>query len=486
MEAIIAVVNKKGENASDTAVAMLEMLAHRNAISFGIASPATVEIERSIRTLRGKDLDSPIIIGHVFSQALPQEKPQPMKLENATLVFNGRIYANMSGISDAEVVAKNLSQKESVENLVKRLEGSFAFVVAESERIVASRDIIGNYPLYYGENKDFVALASERKALWKIGIEATDSFPPRHIGFVDKKGLKLQPVKTLVYSKSRQMSMENAAKKLQKLLQQSTKERVSGLKEVGVAFSGGLDSSINAFLAKNSGIDVHLIYVSLENQPETKYAKEAAEELKLPIHVYLYREKDVTKVLPKILWLIEESDPVKTSIGVPFYWIAERVAEMNLKVLLAGQGADELFGGYKRYVSEYLRYGNEVVRQTIFNDILQLYETNLERDSKICNFHNVELRLPFATYSMAKFATRLPIKLLMERKENGLRKLVLRQVAKNLGLPRFIAEKPKKAIQYTTGVNKVLRRLATEEELTVREYLQKMCRKVFEELSCCG
>ncbi|NWG10135.1 asparagine synthetase B [Candidatus Bathyarchaeota archaeon] len=482
MGAIIAVVNKKGENAIDAAVAMLKTLGYRNVKSFGIASSTTVKIEKTIRKLRNKDLDSPITVGHVFSQALPQDKPQPMKLENAMLVFNGRIYANTSGISDTEGVAKHLSQKESVENFARKIEGGFAFVVAETEKIVASRDALGNYPLYYGENKGFAALASERKALWKIGIETTDSFPPGHVAIVDRKGFKFQPVKTLAYSKSKQISMEYAAKKLQKLLQQSIKERVSGFKEVGIAFSGGLDSSIIAFLAKNSGVDVHLICVSLENQPETKYAQEAAEELKLPIHVHIYREKDVAAVLPKIVWLIEEPNPVKTSIGIPFYWTAEKVAEMNLKVLLAGQGADELFGGYKRYVSEYMPYGSERVRRTIFNDILQMHETNLERDFKICDFHNVELRLPFATYSIAKFATELPIELTMERKENGLRKLVLRQVAKNLGLPRFIVEKPKKAIQYTTGVNEVLRRLATEKGLTVKEYLQKMCRTIFKEL----
>jgi asparagine synthase (glutamine-hydrolysing) len=81
--------------------------------------------------------------------------------------------------------------------------------------------------------------------------------------------------------------------------------------------------------------------------------------------------------------------------------------------------------------------------------------------------------LPFATYPISKFATELPIELKLERKENGLRKLVLRQVAKNLGLPQFIVEKPKKAIQYSTGVNRILKRLAAQQGLTAKEYVEK-------------
>lgn len=481
MGAIIAVIGKKGKNATETAVAMLKILEHKGIEAFGIASPKHVEIEKSIEALQSQNISSSVVIGQAFSRVFESDKLQPMQLENATLVFEGRIYPTESKISDAENFAQKLREKEAIENLFAS-EGHFAFAIAEPEKIVAGRDAMGIHPLYYGENFEFAALASERKALWRIGIKDVNSFPPGRVALVDIKGFQFKPVRTLTYSGAKSTTMQVAAKQLQKLLRRSVDGRVSGLREIAVAFSGGLDSGLIAFLAKNSGADVHLVHVGLRDQLETDYAKKVAEELKLPIHVQLYNEEDVEKTLLRVLWLIEESDPVKASIGIPFYWAAEKTAEMGFKVMLAGQGADELFGGYKRYADDYLRYGDEKVHEILFSDVVRMYETNFERDFKICNFHNLELLLPFATYQIAKFAINLPVELKIKLPDDGLRKLVLRRAAENLGLPQFIAERPKKAIQYATGISKVLKKLARKNQLPMNEYMQQIFHKALKEM----
>ena len=480
MSAIIAVLNKKNQNATATTLKMLKALKPKNAENFGIASSSTIKIGKDINDLRTQEINSHIAIGHIFSKIISLDKPQPIRLENATLVFDGRTYPPPEKLSAAEAVAKKLKKnhEETTETLVKETEGDFAFAIAEPEKLIGGRDSMGVRPLYYGENENFAAIASARKALWKIQIEKTNSFPPGHVAVIDKEGFKFKPVKTLVYSEPRRMTMQAAATELQTLLEHSVRERVLDLKEVAVAFSGGLDSSVIAFLAKKSNANVHLIHVSLENQAETENVKKTAEELKLPVNIYLFKEDNVEKTVPRVIRLIEESDPTKTSIGIPLCWTAEKAADMNFKVVLAGQGADELFGGYKRYVDNYLMHGNEKTRKTIFNDIIKLHETNLERDFKILNFHNVELRLPFVTYKIAEFGADLPIELKIEPKQNTLRKLVLRKAAENLGLPQTIVEKPKKAIQYATGTSHALKKIARKQKTTVKDYLNLIFQQI--------
>lgn len=248
---------------------------------------------------------------------------------------------------------------------------------------------------------------------------------------------------------------------------------------MAVAFSGGLDSSIIASLTKNLPVDVLLIHVSMENQPETQYALRVAEELRMPICFHTYTEKDVKRDLIPVLQAIEEPDPIQLAIGIPVFWAAEKAAERGCKVMLAGQGADEFFGGYRRYVDEYLHFGKKKVQDTIFKDISGVYASNLERDWKICNFHNVELRLPFAKHDIARFALGLPLELKIEPSETTLRKLVLRKVAKDIGLPEFVVNKPKKAMQYTTGVNAALRKLAKQNGLPVKEFVKESFEKIW-------
>lgn len=476
MGALVAVMDKRGKDATETAISMLKTLATKKVDTFGIASSSIVRIERTIEALQNQKMDSCVIIGYACSKILSADKSQPVELENAELVFEGRIYSTNKKFSDAELVAQRLqhNHEEQVEKLIKKTEGDYSFVIADPLKLTAGRDPIGIRPLHYGENTNVMALASERKALWKIGIEKVHSFPPGHIAFVDKNGFKLKPVRTLTYSKPRRLTMQVAAKELKAILQHSIEARVSGLKEIAVAFSGGLDSSIIAFFAKESRAEVHLIHASLENQPETEHAKEAAEQLKLPIQIQLFKEEAAEKIVPKVVELVEEPDPIKISIGIPLYWTAEKAAEMGFKVMLAGQGADELFGGYRRYIEYYLVHGDEKTRRMIFDEVSRLYETNLERDFKICNVHNVELRLPFAAFEMARFSVELPVRLKIEPRYNSLRKLVLRQAAEDAGLAESIVKRPKKAIQYATGINKVLKRIAKKNGLTVKEYIHRI------------
>jgi asparagine synthase (glutamine-hydrolysing) len=475
MGVMVAVLQKKGEDAAETALTMLTTVKTLNVEAYGIGGGSTTEIKRALDQFHNRKIESSVAVGYAFFKILKRDRPQPLNLKGVTVVFDGRIFPADELRCDAEVFALRLdrNREESAKRFIKQTDGDFALAVAEPERLIVGRDCLGVRPLYYGENALLAAVASERKALWKIGIEQAESFPPGHVALVGERGFKFSLARTLTRSKTRNVTMEAASRKLRSLLERAVRERVDGLKEVAVAFSGGLDSSILAFLAKKSGVEVELVHVSMKSQSETEHAKDMADELKLPIHSALFTEEDVLEALPTVLYLIEEPDPIKASVGIPFYWAAEKTAKMRIKVMFAGQGADELFAGYRRYVDDYLQSGREKAEETVFRDVVSMHKNNLERDMKICNFHDVEMRLPFAAYQVGRFALDLPIELKIQPKEGAPRKLILRNLARNLGLPQAIVDRPKKAVQYSTGVSKSLRKIARQKHRALKEYLRE-------------
>ena len=398
-----------------------------------------------------------------------------LQLDDAALVFGGKIYSPIPKSAVMEEVAKEPAHCEALlQTLIQNADGDYSFLIVKDGWLAAGRDPIGVQPLYYGENKSIASVATTRKALWLLGIEDPISFPPGNIGFVNREGFQFRPIKTLTYNEPTSITLDEAAKQLQALIEKSIQRRTNGVKEIAVAFSGGLDSSLVAYIASKLGLKVQLLHVSMENQPETEEAIEASEQLNLPLQVDLFKDSDVENTLPQVIALIEEADPIKASVGLPFYWVAEKAAEARFHVMLAGQGADELFGGYQRYVKEYCKDGSEKVRKTMFNDVVNIHESNLERDLKITSSLDVELRLPFASFELVEFALSLPLECKMEQKVETLRKLVLRKVALNVGMPALMVDRPKKAVQYSTGINDAIKRVAKNQGKTVNEYITEL------------
>ncbi|MCJ7613377.1 asparagine synthetase B [Candidatus Bathyarchaeota archaeon] len=483
MGALVAAVDKKGQNVVPSVVSMLNELRHRGKDGHGVATADSVTIAKTIEELSIDSAGSGVVLGHNLSRTLPRDHPQPIQGDGFTFVFEGRLFPspNLQELPEPEQLAITLSSSpmRNASHILESMEGSYVFAVAESDRIVAGRDVFGAVPLYYGENGSVCALASERKALWKLGLDDVKSFPPGHLAVVDAHGFSFSPVKALHMPPIKRVSLETAAQALHLLLLGSTRKRVSDLDEVAVAFSGGVDSSVVAALAKDAGLEVQLVAVGLEDQPEVMFAQEAAEALELPLHFQTYTVDELEATLAKALWLTEESGLVGACVAVPFYWTAEAASKLGYPVLLAGQGADELFGGYKRYLTEYARSGDEAVREIMFRDVVNAYSDNFQRDNQVCAYHGVELRLPFIDCDVVDFALRLPLRLKLNSAEDLLRKRVLRRVARNLDIPDFIADKPKKAIQYTTGVTKAIKRKAKTEGLTLREYITEIYNKTY-------
>jgi asparagine synthase (glutamine-hydrolysing) len=481
--ALVAAVNRKVENVVPTVVAMLQELQHRGSDSHGIATPNATYTASSIQELPFKDLNSAVALGHNLSAILPRDQPQPIQGDGFTIVFEGRTYPspNLPNLPEVKEIAEKLGGnplQRAVEILEKQ-DGSYVFVIAEGNKVIVGRDIFGATPLYYSQNKTLCAVASERKALWKLGLEDPKSFPPGQLATIDSRGFSFLPIKKLHVPPKEKINLDTAARALETLLLESTRKRVSDLDSVAVAFSGGVDSSVVAVLAQHVGLEVQLVSVGLENQPEVMFTQQAAEALELPIHIQTYTTTELEKNLQEVLWLTEERHTVNTCIAVPFFWLAETASKLGYPVLLAGQGADELFGGYQRYLTEYAKLGAEAVEKTMFYDIENAYAANFQRDNQVCAHHGIELRLPFIDPHVVDFAMRLPLRHKINSTEDKLRKRILRRTAQNLDIPSFLADKPKKAVQYTTGVTKALQRLAKNDGLTLRRYIERAFHNVY-------
>ena len=482
MGALVAAVNKKGENAVPTVVSMLHALAHRGMDSHGIATSSLTTTVSALEELDKTDINSSIALGHNLSRIMPRDKPQPVQGNGFAAIFEGRLFPsqNLPNWSEVQEFVEKLGSSPlgNASSVIEKMSGSYVFAVIESDKVIAGRDIFGATPLYYGENGSLCAVASERKALWKIGLKDIRSFPPGQQAIINERGFAFHAVKELSAPPKEKMDMETAARALHLLLLEATRKHVSDLDCVAVAFSGGVDSSVVAVLVETIGLDVKLISVGLENQPDVIFAEEAAEALGLPFHLQTYTVNELKETLVKVLWLIEEPHVINTCIAIPFFWLAETATKLGYPVLLAGQGADELFGGYKRYLTEYEMLGADAVEQKMFHDIINAYSANFQRDNQVCSYHGIELRLPFVDRYVVDFSLRLPLRLKIGSVNDGLRKRILRRVAHNMGIPSFLGNKPKKAVQYTTGVTKALQRLAKDNGLTLREYVKKTFEKI--------
>jgi asparagine synthase (glutamine-hydrolysing) len=397
-----------------------------------------------------------------------------VKVKNGAIVLSGSIHRVDSRFSEEERVSVREAKV-----LVEEGEGGFAFVIAEVDRAIVGRAAAGVYPLYFGEASGAFAVASKRKALWRIGVKDVASFPPGAVAILDDSGVHLSPVRRLHQTETEDVDLKVSTARLRCLLEHSVRERVTKLKEVAVAFSGGLDSSIIALLVKNLGVMPYLIHVSLPDRAETKHAEKAAEALGLPLHIHLFSERVVQKTFSEVVKLIEGGSPIDISVGIPVFLTARKATEEGLRIMLMGQGADELFGGYWKYLDVYKKHGREYAQKMMFKDVTRMHDTGFADNYKICLFHDVELRLPFASFDIAKFAISLPLHLKIASARNTLRKKILRKVGEEIDLPPFIVRKPKKAIQYTTGVNNVIRKMARKGRCSVKEYTLKAFQKFF-------
>ncbi len=229
-----------------------------------------------------------------------------------------------------------------------------------------------------------------------------------------------------------------------------------------VALSGGVDSALVARLAGRE-----CVVVGLAGSHDILHARQVAEEFGLTLHEHIIDPTAIEEALAAVLAVIPKRDPVNASIATTLYFVCQWAGSHGQRRILAGQGADELFGGYSRYLET----------DTLASDMEKDFQglaLQLCRDQAVAGLHDTCFSLPYMDCRVVTAARNIPAEM---RVSGGVRKRPLREVAGKYMSPA-IAQYEKKAMQYGSGVMKEIEKLAAKKgyKRSLHDYLQEICR----------
>jgi asparagine synthase (glutamine-hydrolysing) len=483
------ILSKKNENVVPLVSAMLSCMINRGPDGAGIAADERSIQSDSFSNLRYQKLSGSSVLGHLRLAIVGGTcGQQPFRSCNnrLTVEHNGEIYNykqirrkllkhhKFDTLTDSEVIvhlledhiAKNNDLIYAIRKTVAELDGVYALVIKDevTGTIALVRDKIGVRQLYYGENDSFVAFASERKALWKVGVkEPTKCVLPGHAILIKSNGLlqELEVAHAPVQStKIIYKTMASSVNAYQRALLMSMKKRTQDFKKVGIIFSGGIDSVIVAWLAKKMVPDVICYTAGIEGSTDIAFARYIAKKLKLKLRVNELTRDEVEQMIPEIISVIENTNAGQVEVAVPVYAAIKLAHEDGIKVMYTGQGADELFGGYSWYTKVVEKEGYQKLREHMTEDLLLLYKETLEREDKIAMAHSIEMREPFLDMEIIRVSMQMDMKLNVKSQDDIFGKHVHRRVAQKLGIPKDIAYRIKEAAQHGSGMHQIFDEIA--------------------------
>jgi asparagine synthase (glutamine-hydrolysing) len=228
------------------------------------------------------------------------------------------------------------------------------------------------------------------------------------------------------------------------------------------ALSGGVDSTLVAFLAGRE-----CVTVGVEGSHDLAQARKASDILGLSCTYVTITGQDIEEALPLVIAVIPDTSPVNVGIAVTQYFIARWAGENGYHRILAGQGADELFGGYSRYLE------SATLEADLARDFAGL-EGQARRDQAVAALHGTYLSMPYLDARVVRAALMIPPS---EKVKDGRRKIPLREVAERHIL-KDLAWYEKKAMQYGSGVWHVIRKLARKNgyKTSVQDYIDYISR----------
>ncbi|MBW1668226.1 MAG: asparagine synthase B [Deltaproteobacteria bacterium] len=404
------------------------------------------------------------VLGHRRLSIMdPERGNQPIFSEDCSkaVIANGEIYNFPSLLPDLSRSHSFMtaSDTEAILHLyedhgpsaVEYLDGMYAFAIADDRNLFAVRDPIGIKPLYYGEKDGAFLFASELKALAPYCNNISE-FPPGTF-FHSKTGF------TTFYHVPEVLPQRAPVKeyiqKLRETLEQAVTKRLMSDVPLGAFLSGGLDSSIIAALARKHMDKLHTFSVGVKGSNDLEAARLVSRKLDTIHHEYVLDADEVKAKLPEIIYYLESFDQDLVRSAIPCYFTS-RLAANHVKVILTGEGADELFAGYTYYKAI---PGLDSLHLELRRSVASLHNLNLQRVDRMTMAHSIEGRVPFLDLQMILLGQLIPTELKLFR-PSMLEKWILRKAFEDL-LPADIIWREKEQFDEGSGTLELLNKTLT-------------------------
>ncbi|HEX6561898.1 MAG TPA: asparagine synthase (glutamine-hydrolyzing) [Nitrososphaera sp.] len=502
---IAGVLSKRGGNVAPLVGSMLFSMASRGPDGAGVSFEGQVVRSQSVADLDLGTMRAQSVIGHSRLAIVGGTcGTQPFRSCDGrlTLEHNGEIYnykelkARLSGRhtftteTDSEVIVHLLEEHynscngdllEAVKRTVAELDGVYALAIRDeaADTTVLVRDRLGVRPMYYAENEQMVAFASERKALWAVGLkEPTLRVLPGHALVIEGARTKPQvQIAGLLKAQVVHRTMASAVAAYEDTLVAAMKKRTQDVDRIGIIFSGGIDSVLVAYLASKMVPKVICYTCGVEGSSDLEFARQIADTLGLELRANELSQDRVEQLVPEIIRVIEESNAGQIEVALPVYGAVELAKKDGIRIMLTGQGADELFAGYNWYSCVAEREGYRKLRTRMAQDLSLLYKETLEREDKITMAHSIELREPYLDMYVIKASMEMDLRLNV-RPNDKFGKRVHRRLAEKLGIPHDVAFRVKEAAQHGSGMHDMLEAVARkngfDEEAITARYLTEL------------
>jgi len=236
-------------------------------------------------------------------------------------------------------------------------------------------------------------------------------------------------------------------------MENAVKETVTD-KKIGVAFSGGVDSTLLAKLVKDMGYDVHLLTIGFQDSHDINFAKEVNQLLNFPHSISEIDPEKFKEVSQKINQTIKSDNLSWNENSIAFYYVAELAQKNGLKTVVTANGIDELFCGYNSYREAIEKGEDDVVK--MMNDKLKNEKEMMVAINAVTAEFSVRMIQPFLLPNFIEYAKKIPVSEKIHGQDDMKRKHPIRELAMDYGIPEVAAQKQKKALQYGSQIHKSL------------------------------